>query len=31
METFPAVKVRVFRGKEKMFSTLDEYEKSNLT
>jgi hypothetical protein len=31
METFPAVKVRAFRGKEKMFSTLDEYEKSNLS
>jgi len=31
METFPSVKVRVFRGKEKMFSALDEYEKSNLS
>ena len=31
METFPSAKVRVFRGKEKMFKTLDEYEKSGLS
>src|SRR5450755_819412 len=31
METFPPVKVRIFRGKEKMFNILREYEKSNLS
>jgi hypothetical protein len=31
METFPLVKLRIFRCKEIMFSTLDEYEKSNFS
>ena len=31
METFLSAKVRVFRGKEKMFKTLEEYEKGNLS